>query len=151
MESKSKQKIKDLNKHNYLFEISSDLNKSISWLREKKMLSYEYDVVCDSCTSNVKDFSDRSNIDQRRFVCTNNSCRKKFSIRVNSIFYGCKQPLTSLIRIIFQGFVSGTSLVKVAEETSSQEATIRKYYKYCSEIIHSEFEFRKMMYPLGET
>ena len=73
--------------------------ESIIWLKENGLLIDTLFVFCHACESEVNEIKGSSNIDGRRFMCINNTCRVKILFRIKSNFFNSRQPLKIIVKL----------------------------------------------------
>ena len=108
----------------------------IDWIRQKNLLCLPSNLKF-KCGSDFIDQIDSHSIEQRNLLCRNKICGNKSTIRMESIFFGLKSPLTFIYEIIFNPFVKNESIENASIKYDVSLSTLIKYNQ-CLQLLLKE-------------
>ena len=111
--------------------IICNLTNLLRYLREKKMLKSTY--ICQICGCECCIVGDISLSDGQIFQCTDQGCRKRYSIRIGSFFARSKLSLDKLTTIIYF-FCASTRVSECVKFTKVSQRVVILWYNYCRDI-----------------
>ena len=111
--------------------IGPDVDKQISWLQSKGLLSRN--KVCPACSSQMG-LQQRGDItDQYRRHCPSSSCKKSVSLRSGTFFEQSRLQLRQWIVLLYW-WAREYPVKDAAEEANVDEKTAIQIYQYCRDI-----------------
>ena len=96
---------------NQILHVTQDHYQTLQWLRENQLLRPSF--TCCQLRCNI--IADRTRLDGEEFRCVNRGCRRRFSIRVGTVWENFRRvPLVVLVRLVFYYYIEEISASKAA-------------------------------------